>query len=73
MEVTQRISIKGMACLHCIRAFEQRLGQIEGVKAVEVNYDAREITVTHNGNVAPEELSAGIEDIGFEVVNIETI
>jgi copper chaperone len=59
------IEIGGMSCGHCVRAVEQALGGIEGVKVEEVKIGGA--TVEYDPAVAsPERIGKAVEDEGYQ-------
>ena len=70
-KITKIIWIEGMHCGHCSKRIEEALKGVKGVKSVKVNLDAKNAEVVLKSEVENEILKSAIEDIGFEVVNIE--
>ncbi len=59
------IEIGGMSCGHCVRAVEQALGGVEGVKVEEVKIGGA--TVRYDPAVAsPERIGKAIEEEGYQ-------
>ncbi|MFR0822010.1 MAG: heavy-metal-associated domain-containing protein [Clostridia bacterium] len=65
------ITILGMQCNHCKMSVEEALSQLEGVTKVEVDLDKKIATIEINQEVDNNKIIEAIEDIGFEVANIE--
>lgn len=70
-KITKRISIEGMSCGHCAKRVEDALKQINGIKAVKVNLEGKNAEVTLKADVSNDVLKSTVEDIGYEVTNIE--
>lgn len=63
------IKVDGMHCEHCVSAVKNAVGALEGVASVEVDLDAKTVTVGYDPAKAPiEKIKAEIDDQGFEVV-----
>ena len=66
--MTKKILIDGMSCMHCVAHVKEALEEL-GAKNIEVsleqNYAVADIDASN------DELSAAIEDAGYDVVGIE--
>jgi Cu+-exporting ATPase len=60
--------VEGMTCTNCALTINRYLEK-EGLKDVKVNFIGGEITFELNGNKTKEELTKGIADLGYNVVN----
>lgn len=65
------ISIEGMSCGHCSKRIEEVLKSLNVVKSVLVSLEDKKAEVTLKKDISNEILKTTIEDIGFEVTNIE--
>ncbi len=55
-----------ISCDHCANAITGRLGAIAGVGAVDVDIDAKRVTVSYDdARIAPAEIDAALEDEGY--------
>ena len=63
------IKIKGMLCSHCVMAVKNALNEIEGVYNVDVELDNNR-AVVEGENLMDEILKEAIEEVGYEVVEI---
>ncbi len=61
-----RLSVEGMTCDGCARSVELALGQLPGVRAVDVDVAAGEVRVTGTG-LYPVETRKRIERLGYRV------
>lgn len=61
------VKIKGMSCQHCVRAVTKALGEIDGVKDVQVDLDKGEATYEEVKPIALELLQERIKKAGFEL------
>lgn len=59
--------VPGVNCQNCVRHITEELVKIPGVGSVEVNLEAKTVTVEHDGAVSDQQMRAGIEEAGYEV------
>ncbi|HET7566519.1 MAG TPA: heavy-metal-associated domain-containing protein [Gaiellaceae bacterium] len=62
---TLTYSVPGVSCAHCKHAIESEVSQVAGVASVEVDVDAKTVTVT--GDAPEQEILAAIDEAGYEV------
>ncbi len=60
--------VEGMDCTNCALTINRYL-QKEGMQSVKVNFIGGEVSFELNGNKTKEELTKGIADLGYKVVN----
>ena len=65
MAETMTYSVAGMTCDHCKHAVSSEVGSVAGVAGVEVDLDAKLVTVTGEG-LDDQQLRAAIEEAGYE-------
>lgn len=65
MPETMTYTVPGMTCDHCKRTVSDELGSVAGVGSVEVDLDAKLVTVT-GGGLDDQALRAAIEEAGYE-------
>ncbi len=66
MATTVTYSVPGVSCEHCRHAIEGEVSQVQGVETVEVDLDAK--TVTVSGEPLDEAAIVGaIDEAGYEV------
>jgi len=66
MADTITYSVPGVSCAHCKHAIEGEVSQVQGVASVEVDLDAK--TVTISGEPLDEAALVGaIDEAGYEV------
>ena len=68
----KKISIDGMSCEHCVRHVTVALKELEGVREAEVILDLKQATI-EGENISDKEIKDAIEEVGYEVVEIEEI
>lgn len=66
--MTTTYKVSGMTCDHCINAVTSELLGIEGVIAVDISLDTGEVTVTNSRELTIAEVSAAIDEAGYELV-----
>lgn len=63
---TLTYSVPGISCGHCRSAITSEVSEVSGVQTVEVDLDAKTVTVT--GEPLDEQaIVAAIDDAGYEV------
>lgn len=72
MEKKEKIKIEGMTCAACVRAIENSVKRLEGIKEVHVNLATETALLKYD----PEKINLGdvakkIEDVGYKVVKQE--
>lgn len=65
MSETVVYRVPGMSCDHCRRAIQEEVGRVAGVTAVDVDLDAKLVTV--HGDAPDNALRAAIDEAGYEV------
>jgi copper chaperone len=60
------VQIKGMSCGHCVKAVDQALRKLAGIKDVKVTIG--EAVITTDGPMNETAVREAIKDEGFEVV-----
>jgi copper ion binding protein len=63
--MTITYSVPGISCGHCRTAITGEVGRLPGVSAVEVDLDAKRVTVT--GAVDDRAVRDAIDDAGYDV------
>ncbi|MGA7757799.1 MAG: heavy-metal-associated domain-containing protein [Ilumatobacteraceae bacterium] len=57
-------SVPGISCDHCRHAIETEVGTVDGVSSVEVDIEAKLVTV---GGGDDDAIRAAIDDAGYDV------
>jgi copper chaperone len=63
----QTYSVPGISCDHCKDAIEREVGALAEVSRVEVDVEARQVTV--EGPVSSDAVRAAIDEAGYEVAD----
>ena len=66
----KKILVEGISCVHCVNHVTEALMQI-GAKDVVVNIDKKLATAEISDNITDEVIKAAIEEVGYDVVQIE--
>jgi copper chaperone len=64
------LTIGGMTCEHCVRAVTKALSRQPGTTVEEVTVGRARVS-NDPGAVAPKQLTAAVEDEGYEVLSQE--
>lgn len=64
---TAMISVEGMTCMSCVKTIEGTMSNKPGVQTIKVSLTDKQATIEYDEAVTtPEDLRAGIEDMGFD-------
>lgn len=64
---TAKISVEGMTCMSCVKTIEGTMSNKPGVKGIKVSLTDKQAAIEYDEAVTtPEDLRAGIEDMGFD-------
>jgi copper chaperone len=63
---TLTYSVPGVSCAHCKAAIESEVSTVPGVAAVEVDLDAKTVTVTGE-SLEESAVVTAIDEAGYEV------
>jgi formate dehydrogenase gamma subunit len=62
------IKVKGMSCQHCVMSVTKALGQLDGIKNVQVDLAKGEVRFDNTKEVASNRIEKAIEEAGYEVI-----
>jgi len=62
------LKVKGMSCHHCVMSVTKALGQLEGIKNVQVDLAKGEVRFDNTMELASNRIAKAIEDAGYEIV-----
>jgi copper chaperone len=65
MSETKTYEVPGIHCGHCAKAIEDEVGGVEGVEAVDVDVEAKVVTIRGKA-LSEEALRGAIEEAGYE-------
>lgn len=64
---TAMISVEGMTCMSCVNTIEGTMSNKPGVQSIKVSLSDKQAAIKYDEAVTtPEDLRAGIEDMGFD-------
>jgi copper ion binding protein len=63
------LKVKGMSCQHCVMSITKALGQLDGVKNVNVDLQKGEVRFENTKGVASVQIEKAITDAGYEVIS----
>ena len=66
MSDTRTYSVPGIHCGHCAAAIKDEVSSVEGVDGVDVDLDAKVVTIRGHA-LSDEALREAIEEAGYEV------
>jgi copper ion binding protein len=64
------IKVKGMSCQHCVMSVTKALGQLEGIKNVQVDLAKGEVRFDNLREIPSNRIEKAISDAGYEVVHV---
>ena len=59
-------SVPGVSCGHCRSAITQEVTRVRGVESVDVDLDAKQVTV-HGADLDDAAIRAAIDEAGYDV------
>jgi copper chaperone len=69
MKMATTLKVKGMSCQHCVMSVTKALGQLDGIRNVQVDLAKGEVRFENTKEVASNWIEKAISDAGYEVVN----
>lgn len=66
MSTTATYSVPGVSCAHCKHAIEGEVSRVEGVESVDVDVEAKTVTVVAEP-LDEQAIFAAIDEAGYEV------
>ena len=65
---TEVLNVNGMSCGHCVKAVEESVGGLAGVKSVVVDLSSGKVEVSYDSSaVTLDSIKETIDDQGYEV------
>jgi copper chaperone len=65
MSETKTYAVPGIHCGHCAAAIKEEVATVDGVDAVDVDLEAKVVTIRGEG-LSDNELREAIEEAGYE-------
>jgi len=63
------LKVKGMSCQHCVMSVTKALGQLEGIKNIQVDLVKGEVRFDNTKEITSNRIAKAIQDAGYEVVS----
>ena len=64
---TATYTVTGMTCEHCVRSVSEEIGELPGVRTVDVTLDSGSVTVTSDAPLDTAAVRAAVEEAGYEL------
>lgn len=62
------VKVKGMSCQHCVMSVTKALGQLEGIKNVQVDLAKGEVRFDNLKEIPSSRIEKAISDAGYQIV-----
>lgn len=66
---TTTITVTGMTCAHCAASVREEIGEIAGVRAVQVDVASGTVTIESENPVDPAVIQRAVEEAGYQLAN----
>lgn len=64
---TTTYRVPDVSCEHCVRAVTEEVGKLDGVEDVQVDLDAKTVTVRREDQVTDAQIIAALDEAGYDV------
>jgi len=64
---TETYTVTGMTCSHCVSSVTEEVGELPGVRDVQVDLDSGRVTVTADAPVGVDDVRAAVEEAGYSL------
>ena len=64
---TETYTVTGMTCGHCVSSVTEEVGELPGVRDVQVELESGRVTVTADAPVGPDRVRAAVEEAGYSL------
>ena len=64
---TATYTVTGMTCEHCVRSVTEELGELPGVRSVDVTLDTGAVIVTSEAPLDAAAVRGAVEEAGYEL------
>lgn len=61
-------TVSGMTCGHCVSSVTEEVGEIAGVREVDVDLATGKVTVTSETPVSTDAVRAAVTEAGYQLV-----
>jgi copper ion binding protein len=62
---TDTYTVTGMSCEHCVASVTEEIGELSGVRRVDVDLATGAVTVTSAEELPRERVGAAVEEAGY--------
>jgi copper chaperone len=66
---TATYRINGMTCGHCVNSVKEAIGELDGVRRVDVDLDQGQATVTSDAYLDAEAVKTAVEEAGYKLAS----
>ncbi|MHA6792377.1 heavy-metal-associated domain-containing protein [Pseudonocardia bannensis] len=63
------VTVLGMTCGHCTMSVTEELGELDGVRSVEVDLESGAVTVLSDRELGRDEINAAVVEAGFSLAD----
>ncbi|WP_283134080.1 heavy-metal-associated domain-containing protein [Rhizohabitans arisaemae] len=63
-----QFTVSGMTCGHCVMSVKEEVGQIPGVKEIDVDLASGTVKVVSEGPVDTDAVRAAVTEAGYQLV-----
>jgi copper ion binding protein len=68
--MTQKLTIEGMTCMHCVKHVDEALREIDGITSVKVDLKTNSAVIELSKPVDAATIKAAVDEAGYKVTNI---
>ena len=61
-------TVEGMTCAHCVGAVREEVGELTGVREVDVDLESGRVKVTSEAPLAADAVAAAVTEAGYQLV-----
>ena len=69
IKMATTLKVKGMSCQHCVMSVTKALGQLDGIKNVQVDLAKGEVRFDNTKELAFDKIEKAVTDAGYEVIS----
>jgi copper ion binding protein len=62
------VTVSGMTCGHCIASVQEEVGEVAGVRSVDVELESGAVTITADRELGRDEIEAAVVEAGYTLV-----
>ncbi|MCE3554029.1 cation transporter [Pseudonocardia sp. RS11V-5] len=61
------VTVVGMTCGHCTTSVQEEVGEVAGVRSVDVDLASGAVTITADREIGREEIEAAVVEAGYSL------